>query len=155
MKKIFPLIFIAFITLIWSSCTKTKNDPEALDYYKNKDIVLTLSSENIQASDLYDVKISAVALGDRPNGNPKLIVNGTMIDADYAVINKDMILDGPVTITATDKAWQFVAEYTARSSSGFTVKWNSTFNGVPQKEYLHNVNSVTNIKGYIEVKEYE
>lgn len=156
MKNILSFITLAFAVLLWTSCEKVKNDPNALDYYKNKNIVLTLSSETLKSSDYYEVKISAVALGDRPNGNPKIVVNGEVATGDYAIITKDHILDGPVTITATDKAWQYVAEFSASASTGgYTVLWNSTFDEVPQKEISHTVISPSIKKGIIEIKEYE
>jgi len=156
MKNILSLLSIITLSFLWTSCKKVDTDPNALDFYKNKTIVLTIASEDIKVADYFEVKISAVALEDRKESNPRIIINGNAVEGEYGVVTKDMLLDGPVTITARDKAWQYVAEYAVSASgAAYSVSWNSTFNDIPQETIVQKVISPSITRGIIEIKEYK
>lgn len=156
MKQFITIIAVLFTTFTWMSCEKVDTDPDALDYYKNKNIVLTISSENFDAGDNLHVKISAIHVGDSWIPNPKIMINGTAVEGEYAVLTSEMLADGPITITSTDKAWQYVAEYTLSSNATpYGLLWSSTFDDVAQDPIYIEVNSSISKTGIIEIKEYK
>lgn len=156
MKYIFTLITLLGLAVSWTSCKKVETDPNALDYYKNKNIILTISSEDFDDGDMVSIKISAVRVGDKWAPNPKILIDGHEVEGEYGVITSDHISNGSVTITATDKAWQFVAEYTvATNGTPFTLVWNSTFDDVAQEPIKLEVLSPISKNGLIEIKEYK
>lgn len=137
-----------------SSCIKRDPMPDQSNYYKNKIIGLAIEQIDMDSGDDVSLKIGALRVDNKPGPQPRISVNGEIMDGDYFTLTNSLILNESAYIETVDSAWQFVIEYSLKSNaSPYTLVITPTFNDLVQEPIYFYVDKP--ISGKLEIKQYK